>query len=332
MSTGTLEQTTVGAESASDTEFASLDDFETGGFPRGRPAFPGLPSRPAPQAEKAARQQKQSLLFFDLETAPDYSRAELFGLDPLPTPRPESGVSECGGPSAVEDFLKLSLDQINGELKRLNPCDAWLDLLADAEQKREKPRVGLLGAVKSAREARNVAVNAVAERKKLLSVTPEFCRIVAMGWAFSDGDQPESLLAIDADHEIQDDLERRLLESFWSMATDCDRLVGYNVLGFDLPVIFVRSLIMGVPASKRIDLRPWGTDVIDLMERRFTKSKAMKLKDLARVLGIPVAAGDVDGSQVAELAEVNPGLVATYVQSDVAVTRDLFRLYEGYFC
>jgi hypothetical protein len=321
MSTDVME---LDADVGATDEFASLDDFETGGsFPRGRAA------RPLPQAAKLNGTQRKSLLFFDLETVPDYSRLASFGLDPLPEPKPETGVSDC---PKIDDFLKLALDQIGDELKRINPCDAWLDLLSDAERKRDKPRSGLTKAVDGVRSERLSIVQAAESRRKLLSVTPEYCRIAAMGWAFADGDQPQSIVAVDPDFQAQEILERKLLESFWEMAASCERIVGFNVIGFDLPVIFVRSMLLGITATRRIDLRPWGGDVVDLMERRFAKSKAMKLKELARLYGMQIPAGDVDGSQVAELAEVDPAKLDEYVKSDVTITRELFRLYEGYFC
>ena len=58
----------------------------------------------------------------------------------------------------------------------------------------------------------------------------------------------------------------------------------------------------------------------------------MKLKDVARLYGIHVPAGDIDGSQVEELLNTEPEKVAEYCKSDVSITRELWSLFCGYFC
>lgn len=57
-----------------------------------------------------------------------------------------------------------------------------------------------------------------------------------------------------------------------------------------------------------------------------------KLKDLAKWYGIEVPAGDVDGSQVLELYQSDPEMLARYVRSDVEITRQLHGLWRGTFC
>jgi hypothetical protein len=104
-------------------------------------------------------------------------------------------------------------------------------------------------------------------------------------------------------------------------------------------VLFARSAILGVPSSRSFDLKPWGRDVVDLFAIRFPKGpgaagggRPAKLKELARVYGVEVPAGDTDGGDVERLLRESPHLLRQYVESDVAVTRDLHRKWAGYFC
>jgi len=125
--------------------------------------------------------------------------------------------------------------------------------------------------------------------------------------------------------------ERDILEQFWSLANRARYVCGFNILGFDLPTIFVRSMLLDVSPTRSWDLKPWGTDVIDLMKKRFPSSGAMGLKKICKAMGIPIPAGDVDGSQVEALFKTDPELVGKYVRSDVLLLLYLHEMYSGFF-
>jgi hypothetical protein len=91
-------------------------------------------------------------------------------------------------------------------------------------------------------------------------------------------------------------------------------------------------MLLDVCPSRQFDLKPWGTDVIDLMKKRFPSSGSMKLKTLAACMGIPIPAGDVDGSQVEELWKNDPKKLGEYVRSDVDLCAELHSKYFGFFC
>lgn len=277
---------------------------------------------PAPRSQHASRASATcGELVFDIETVPDYSRLELFGLEPLPEVKPERTRANC---TPVCDLLDGSIGNIKQYLAEANPVHEYLDLLAEAERQ-NKNRDGVHKEIAAARAAKNAAGEAIEKRRKLLSVTPEYCRVAAIGWAVR-GEAPDVMVADDPKDE------RRLLETFWALAKAHRPLIGYGILHFDLPVIFCRSAILGIPSSCMLDMKPWGGDVLDLMVVRFPKSGAMAMKDLARLYGIHVPAGDVDGSQVEELLRTDPEAVGTYCKSDVEVARGLHRMWCGYFC
>lgn len=259
-----------------------------------------------------------TVLFIDIETAPDKERMHLFDLPQAPETLPEAAELLAGAVTDTEKFL--------GEY---GPCLSadYLDLLVIAES-RGKRRSGVFNAVDKAREA-------FARQQTELSVTPEYCRVVALGSALGLTEEPVAEVvgltrATEAGTYLVD--EAFILEEFWRLASGRGTvLVGYNLLDFDLRILLVRSALLGIAPTRVFDLKPWGKDCIDLMKARFPMGKAMKLKQLAKLYGLPVPVGDVDGSMIAELIETDPAKVGEYVCSDVVVTRALYRFYGGYF-
>lgn len=273
-------------------------------------------------------------LYFDLETVPDESRIGQFGLEPLPQLREETPLDQCPPVATVIAHTVEATVKLLGELR---PPEAWLAEFEAAEKAKEtsggkeKTRKGVLDAIAKVRSETDAVKVAVEERRKLLSVTPEFCRIVAMGTARG---QAEIRAAIVGEKLADDTVvtEADILASFWNAAEECGPLIGFNVLHFDLPVIFVRSMLLGVKPSRKVDLTPWKGDVVDLMQARYPKGGQRKLKDLARIYGFDIPAGDCDGSDVDRLWREEPAQLAEYVKSDVHITRRLHASYRGTFC
>jgi len=270
-------------------------------------------------------------LFFDIETVPDDERSKLFDLPPLPPIPDETSGMELPAASAL---LSGTADSIKSSLNRLGVVsDAWLDELVQHE-KDTKARIGVLDSIERARKARSDILAQHADRLKLLSTCPEYCQIAALGYAVGDL-QITSLVVGRGDCPS----ERHVLETFWKLTATYSPLVAFNGLAFDLPVILVRSAIVGVQPTKQLDLRPFGKDVVDPYYSRFgprgnTDSRRPgKLKSLAKAYGLDVPAGDIDGSQVHDLMHTPEGraTVAKYVASDVEVLRSFYRKLTGYF-
>lgn len=270
-------------------------------------------------------------LYLDIETVPDYSRLESFGLPPVPLARIESDIDECPAP---EDLLKNSVSNFADDMRNEWPCDDYLNLLI-AVERNGKNRDGIVKEIESFRREKQRIREAADERRKLLSTTPEYLRIVAVGWAVGSG-PVQSMVNAEAADGLRQQHESEMLQTIVSLieADHQSPIVGFGVLGFDLPAILTRCILLGIPIGRLIDRRPWGRDVIDLCSARYDKvwGRPLGLKSLARCLGIPVPAGDVDGSQVEALLANDPAKVAEYVRSDVEITRELHRMYAGYFC
>ena len=277
------------------------------------------------------RSRRGDFLYLDIETVPDYSRLESFGLPPVPLARIEGDIDECPAP---EDLLKNSVRNFADDMRNEWPCDDYLNLLIAAERN-GKNRDGIMKEIESFRREKQRIREAADERRKLLSTTPEYLRIVAIGWAVGSG-PVQSMVNAEAADGLRQQHESEMLQTLVSLieADHQSPIVGFGVLGFDLPAILTRCILLGIPVGRLIDRRPWGRDVIDLCSARYDKAwgRPLGLKPLARCLGIPVPAGDVDGSQVEALLANDPAEVGEYVRSDVEITRELHRMYVGYFC
>lgn len=265
-------------------------------------------------------------LFFDLETIPDFGRQNLFGL-----PEPEEYVA-VDPTEGYEHILKMAIPAMESYLASVSPSREWLDGLMNAEQGSAKPRGGAIDKVNAAISRITAGEAIIASNNKTMATTPEMCRIVSMGYACGV-DQPVQSLTLQYGETIKESVrEIDILELFWTLAARCKGPVcGYNIVGFDLPVIFARSIILGVKPTRGFDMKPWGADAIDLMVKRYPRGSG-KLKDLARLYGIPVPAGDVDGGAVLELFQLNHlSKIDYYVRSDVKITRDIYELFYGFF-
>lgn len=293
------------------------------------PAAPAGRRRATTRGVRSAAKGDEGPLYWDLETIPDESRMHLFGLPELPPAPAILTIADCPPADVV---IGGTVAEAKVRLAGVYGCDEWFDALLSLERG-GKNRDGICKEIQSARSARDEASNALAERSKLLSTTPEYCAIAAFGWALGDGNIESLVLGENGVTEVD------ILTAFWDYAKACKQLCGFNILRFDIPVVYVRSALLGIPSSRMIDLKPWGGEVLDIYLLRFgpggnsSKDRPGRLKDLSRVYGIDVPAGDMDGGDVASLmAAKDYAKVGMYVRSDIAVLRDVHKFYRGYFC
>jgi hypothetical protein len=267
-------------------------------------------------------------LYLDIETIPDYSRQHLFNLPPLPVVPPELPVDQLLAP---EEFLSQGVDEIKSWFAKNTPPEEWLQALEATERKtagKKGNRKGLFEAVEKARDSKFATDDALKANRKKMATTPEMCQIVCMGLAADDGEVITLLVGEDGV------TEESILTAFWQMAAKSQRIVGFNVFNFDLPVIFFRSMLLGIPATRLISLQPHHGHALDLQIARFGRipEKGMGLKNIAKLCHIDVPSGDTNGGDVERLMNENPQAVKWYQASDITVTRKIHRLYSGFFC
>lgn len=257
-------------------------------------------------------------MFYDLETVPDESRF----------PRPEQKEFES------IDCLAVIAGKVDDVKSAVESCtDEDLDRLLKLESSKDKPRKGVIDTIERERSNRS---GEFAAWVKEGSVNPLWCRIAAAGWAVDDGDI-ESAIA------TNDDEERSLIETLLSEFQRTSRRCGYNILGFDDTVIGFRCALLGIDVPFPLSRNKFrNSHAIDLMQLLFPAGSPKKCKDVARSMELEVPAGDFDGSQVYEAYLVgdnqyldtgNSGFatIKTYVESDVEIERELYRLFKGIF-
>lgn len=251
-------------------------------------------------------------IYIDIETVPDDTRRHLWDLPEEPEVYPEPASLISGTVSNVRDFLD--------EYALALPA-AYLDAIEAVEEQRTRgPRKGVRSALAKARQAE-------ADLHKELSLDPERCRIAALGYAVGDSEVQGIAVGDTMTEESLLQIIWNILETGWENNSP---IVGYNVIGFDLPVIMARSILYNVQATRPIDLRKYGNpDVTDLMVARFPSGRPKSLKTLAEQYGIDIPCPDVDGGDVLAMT---PEERAEYVCSDVVITRALHRCFRGYFC
>jgi len=168
-----------------------------------------------------------------------------------------------------------------------------------------------------------------------MALDPAACRIVAIGTCL-DGTVKVSVCP-------DTDVERKAIAQFWEMFNETANythdagnisedfrsggdIVGYNCVGFDLPVIMTRSRILGVPHPK-ILLRKYGSpDVRDLMlEMSFGGLVDYKsLNFWCKRLKLDVPPDDTTGKNMAEFVAAGDWhAVAHHCSVDVLKTYEL---------
>lgn len=126
--------------------------------------------------------------------------------------------------------------------------------------------------------------------------------------------------------------ETALLRRFWSAIGPEDRIIGHNVLGFDLPYLQARTVVCQVEPSRRFDLRRYSTEAVyDTMQvwANWDRQKYPKLQTLAAVLGLEGKSGS--GDMVARWFEAEEWQhIQDYCMQDVRLTREIYRRFKAY--
>lgn len=147
----------------------------------------------------------------------------------------------------------------------------------------------------------------------------EFGRIFCVGYAV-DNAQAECLVGD----------EKEILQKFWGLAKDAHLFIGHNVMGFDLPFIYKRSIILGVRPSKELSFARYRNNPIyDTMceWERWGMKSATSLHKLSLAMGLasPKEEG-IDGSKVYDYFLAGKGEeIAKYCMRDVEATRRVYK-------
>lgn len=146
----------------------------------------------------------------------------------------------------------------------------------------------------------------------------DLCRVVAIGWMREDWNMPFIHIARD------DKTEAIILRGLWD-ELDNRVTVGYNQVGFDLPILLRRSLYLGVPAPS-LNLDKYRSPHIDLQQRlSLNGTKPYRsLNWYCKRLGLDVPCDVTSGKDIAQLvSEGKWDEVAAHCRADVLKTKAL---------
>ena len=154
------------------------------------------------------------------------------------------------------------------------------------------------------------------------SLSGDFGRIFCIGYAL--GDDPVDIIR---------GQESEILKKWWDIADRADLFVGHNIMDFDLPFIYKRSIIHKIkPAARHINLsfaRYRSDPIFDTMKEwdKWALRASISLDKLAKVLGLPTSKdGGIDGSKVYDAYLAGKyDQICEYCKRDVELTRKVFK-------
>lgn len=130
--------------------------------------------------------------------------------------------------------------------------------------------------------------------------------------------------------DLTRDSEAAMMRAFFSKLEDAGhvQLVGHNIVGFDIPFLWKRAMVLGVkpPFNFHRNPKPWSELVCDTMMLWDSQQRAGGSMDrLCRLLGIP-GKGDFSGADVWPAIERGEfQRVADYCAADVERTRAMHK-------
>lgn len=199
------------------------------------------------------------------------------------------------------------------------PADESLrKVIIELEQKKQR-RAQEAGEGNGARYPRRKSPEGI---YRMTSLSGDFGRIFCIGYAL--GDDPVNVIAGD---------EKEILKKWWDVADQATRFVGHNIMEFDLPFIYKRSIVHKIkPASRHLNLSfaKYRSDpIFDTMKEwdKWALRSSISLDKLAKVLGLPTSKdGGIDGSQVYDAyLKGRRKDICEYCKRDVELTRKVYR-------
>lgn len=170
-----------------------------------------------------------------------------------------------------------------------------------------------------------------AEKHAATGLDAAYGEIVVIGYAVGD-DEPVTLVRKDGDRWTADS-ERELIRRFYAGLDGLTghgrkRLIGHNLIGFDLRFLWQRSMVLGVrpPSWLPRDPKPWSDEVFDTMLGWAGARDRISLDKLCQALGVPSPKGGMTGAEVWPAVQAGRlQEVADYCSRDVSATRAVFR-------
>ncbi|MCA9388757.1 ribonuclease H-like domain-containing protein [Candidatus Berkelbacteria bacterium] len=133
-------------------------------------------------------------------------------------------------------------------------------------------------------------------------------------------------LALDTNRaQICTGSEQEILVNFWQLIKDSRLLVGHNIIGFDLPFIFKRSVVNNIEPTLKIDLKNKSSIFDTMREWDGWSNSYTGLDQLASILGFKSSKNGIDGSKVWQYHQAGRDEeIYNYCLADVELTRKIY--------
>jgi len=148
------------------------------------------------------------------------------------------------------------------------------------------------------------------------------------------GSNPIALYKEGDDHVAN---EIGIIKSFYEILQDAYipneglvKLIGHNLVNFDLRFLYQRSIVLGIkpPSFITFDAKPWSENVFDTMIKWAGVGNRVSLNKLADILGVGqkgIEGEEFDGSMVWDAVKNGEiAKVAEYCKQDVRLTADIY--------
>lgn len=193
------------------------------------------------------------------------------------------------------------------------------DTIVELERKKEKKREATEASENGTGYWRKKSTEAI---YRLTSLSGDFGRIFCIGYALDN--EPVNIIR---------GPEKEILVKWWQIADRADLFVGHNIMEFDLPFIYKRSIIHKIkPAARHLNLsfaRYRSDPIFDTMKEwnKWALRPSISLDKLAKVLGLPTSKdGGIDGSKVYDAyLKGKYDQICQYCKGDVELTRKVYK-------
>lgn len=130
------------------------------------------------------------------------------------------------------------------------------------------------------------------------------------------------------------DREEHILLDFFHLYEDLNspRLVGHNILGYDLPLIYHRAIINNVPIPPKFprpNTKPWEVEADDTMVMWSGMRDRISLDRLSKLFGFDGKDGITGADVYPMYLEGKHDEILKYCEDDIKLTRQVYKRISG---